>query len=372
MELPSVVVGGEAVQTHPQARLASRFAFGPHKFVAALAGVKAPAFDPDDAANADRVLLEIDAFSCNFRDRARLLTMLQGRAPATVTPLGSEFCARVVGVGTAVSELSVGDRVFTLNTWPEPVAPGVRPGVPTDQASRRVRVLDRRQVLRVPVGMPDEDAAAFTVGAQTTYAMVRRLALAPGEPVVVTAASSATSQFAIRALRNDPADPRIVALTGSDAGARAATESGASDVLTCASGAEPTVGELAAQLGGFAAVIDPFYDVHLPHIARHLRNGGRYITCGSAATHEGGARPGQVGDYQMLKAALSDLMIRNASFIGNCIGARTDLERAIGDYEAGRLAVPLDSVHTGAPAPFFERTWNDPNRVGKVVYRYER
>lgn len=49
--------------------------------------------------------------------------------------------------------------------------------------------------------MPDVVAAAFSLGAQTAYSLVRKLNLASGENVLITSARSNTALFAIRALR---------------------------------------------------------------------------------------------------------------------------------------------------------------------------
>jgi NADPH:quinone reductase-like Zn-dependent oxidoreductase len=369
----SVVVGDEALLPHPQAHGAGRFRLDRRTLVAALVPTAAPTFDPASPRDAEHVLVEVDAFSCNFRDRAILVRTREAEPPESVTPTGSEFCAHVLAVGCAVTDLSVGARVFAAMGWPEPVAPGMRPGVPTSHASRRHHRLHHRQLVHVPDGMGDSPAAAFTLGAQTAYAMVRRLGLIAGEAVLVTAASSSTSQFAISALRNDPAEPHIVALTTSAAAAGAARGRGAAGVLVLGGGhAEARVAELADELGGFAAIVDPYFDLYLPRLARLLRNGGRYVSCGLLAQYEGAPQPEWDDDGRRLSRGLWALCEKNAQFIGNCLGTRADLDRALGDYLAGRLTVPLDTVHTGPPAPFLERSWNDRGRVGKVVYRYER
>jgi NADPH:quinone reductase-like Zn-dependent oxidoreductase len=65
------------------------------------------------------------------------------------------------------------------------------------------------------------------------------------------------------------------------------------------------------------------------------------------------------------------VMMRNLSIVGNCIGLASDLEHALRDYEAGRLACAVDSVFGGTDTePFLERTYNDRSRFGKVVFRY--
>jgi threonine dehydrogenase-like Zn-dependent dehydrogenase len=69
---------------------------------------------------------------------------------------------------------------------------------------------------------------------------------------------------------------------------------------------------------------------------------------------------------------LMTAMFKNLQIIGNCIGLTTDLQQAIADYTAGKFDVVIDSVFTGNQiAEFFDRTFNQKDRFGKVVYRYD-
>jgi hypothetical protein len=66
-----------------------------------------------------------------------------------------------------------------------------------------------------------------------------------------------------------------------------------------------------------------------------------------------------------------NMLVKDVSVIWNCLGHTQDLVRAVADYQAGALPVTLDSVHTGdAIGAFLERTYNAPDRFGKVVFRY--
>jgi len=370
----SVVVGGEALLSHPRATGQGRFRLAGRELVSALAEARHPSFDTEDDHNRDRVLVEVSAFSCNYRDRGILL-QADLDAPNRVTPVGSEFCARVLQVGRDVSTLRSGDRVFANNQWPRAVADGVRAGIPTDHASRRHHCLHSRQLVRVPKTMSDEEAAAFALGAQTAYGMVRRLHLSFRDPVLVTAAASSTSQFTISALHNHPTRPHILALTTSAGAADSARRRGADEAVVIPRATLETLGAapeqlstLVADAGGFAAIIDPFQDVYFPVLAGLLRDEGRYISCGLAAQYQGADL--RVVPDGALARALAQLSLQNATFIGHCLGTGEDLERALRDYLDGRLPVPLDSVHTGPPAPFLQRSFIDRHRVGKVVYRY--
>jgi hypothetical protein len=69
----------------------------------------------------------------------------------------------------------------------------VRPwGLPTNHASRSRQVLPARKLVGVPISVTDEQAAAFTVGGQTSCAMVRRAGIHKGDEVLVTAGTSDT------------------------------------------------------------------------------------------------------------------------------------------------------------------------------------
>jgi hypothetical protein len=73
-----------------------------------------------------------------------------------------------------------------------------------------------------------------------------------------------------------------------------------------------------------------------------------------------------------LGEALRWALSLNLRLVFNCLGSRTDLERAIEDFNAKSLSVIVDSVfRNGDAATFLRRTYEDPNRFGKVVFCYE-
>jgi hypothetical protein len=95
------------------------------------------------------------------------------------------------------------------------------------------------------------------------------------------------------------------------------------------------------------------------------------ILCGLFAQNAGAeAEAGLRRDRDCLSDVMLQLMPRNLSIIGNCIGLRSDLQRAIDDYAAGVLPVRIDSVFRDDGAAFVDRTYNDTDRVGKVIWRY--
>jgi NADPH:quinone reductase-like Zn-dependent oxidoreductase len=224
-------------------------------------------------------------------------------------------------------------------------------------------------VIRVPDEMPDEIAAAFSVGAQTSYAMLRRLRLPPGASVLVTAATSNTSLFAIAALARHGAN--VYATTSRARRTAELARLGVRELVELDDTADARLLALARPLGGFDAIVDPFCDLHFRRLSKLLAPGGRYITCGIFDQTQkllGRERP-ESWDPQRL---LFGLIFGNVELMGNCLGTTDDLAAAIDDFCSGKLPVVVDSVYSGTEVgAFFRRTFEDRERFGKVVYRYQ-
>ena len=282
------------------------------------------------------MLLRVRAFSCNYRDKAFVRSLI-----------GSEFVADVVAAGRDVSSLVVGDRVVSA-----------------------------RKVRRIPSSMPDDVAATFSLNAQMAYSMLRRLELRPGSNVMVTSAVSNASLATLAALRAH--DVRVYAATSSAPWVDRLRAIGAEDVLVVERNLAgfrdaAHVGEFAAALGGFDYVIDPFFDLHIENAVEIMNPFGRYITCGLAGQNEfAAASAGVATRAPSANLLLGQMMLKNLTLIGNCIGLSSDLDAAVRDYERGSFRPPLDAVFSGDQAAgFLGRTFNDPDRFGKVAFCYE-
>jgi NADPH:quinone reductase-like Zn-dependent oxidoreductase len=256
-----------------------------------------------------------------------------------------------VDVGSKVTGVRAGDRVIGNNAYPDSGWPGVAPGVPSNHASREYQTLHESKLIKIPDEMTDEIGAAFSIGAQTTYSMVRRLELQAGAAVLVTAAKSNSSLFEAELLNLGVRQLFVI-----DRNTRFDAHSGMCGVVMAR--------------GGFQAVIDPYFDLYLRPSISVMGIGARYITCGLYDQYLGligkpvPAAPSGGGE-------LMSMMLRNLSVIGNCIGTINDLSNAIADFKSQRLPVMLDSVYSdGRAADFLDRTYNARNRFGKVVYKY--
>jgi NADPH:quinone reductase-like Zn-dependent oxidoreductase len=339
-----------------------------------------PVFDPADPDNEHHVLVRVCAFSCNYRDLSMVYHLLKSSGDGATTPFGSEFSGEVVAVGRSVKTLAVGDMVSGDYSYPEPRAvqgvdlTGVLPGVPTNNASRELAVFHEAKLRKMPPGVSVETAAAFALNAQTVYAMVRRLSLSAGDAVLVTAGRSNVALFAMQLL--SLVKTRTVVVTTSPSSVAKLEELGLARVVLIERPvgnllSYPTLREITRQSSGFVGVIDPLSDVYLLPVLVLMAIGGRYITCGSAhqlprARHRHRTQAGGMGElYEYI-------LLKNICVAGNCIGVPDDIDRAMADLRAGSVRVVVDSTYgTGNEMEFFERTFFDPERFGKVIYRFD-
>ncbi|MGE0041723.1 MAG: zinc-binding alcohol dehydrogenase family protein [Vicinamibacterales bacterium] len=335
----------------------------------------APAFDPSAPEHASHVLVKKRGFSVNYRDRALILSMVVRAPYGSYYPVGSDFVGEVVATGPAVRSLAPGDRVIGNAAYPASGAPGVRPGVPVNSASRELQVFHEVKVAKVPDTMSDEVAACFTIGAQTSFSMVRRLRLQAGERVLVTAGSSNTSLFAIHALANQPVTTSVI--TTSARHVERLRALGVAEVILLDRGRpswtdQPAMRQVLEDAGPFDAVIDPFFDINLGPATEVMRPGGRYISCGMLDQHTHLGIGTTVGAGPAPVAVMLRLLMGNLEILGNCIGTDADLRAAIDAHAAGRYPVVMDRTFSGRDAAaFFDRSYNAPDRFGKVAFIYD-
>lgn len=334
-----------------------------------------PLWASAESLQPQKVLIKVKAFSCNYRDKALILSAATQGKPDQINVIGSEFVGEVIAIGSAVNDLQIGDRVIANGAYPDSGASGVRGGLPTNHGSLEYRVIHRAKLVKIPPEMPDEVGAAFTIGAQTTYSMIRKVNPVAGDNVLITAAKSNTSLFAIQALRQY--DINVYVTSRSLKFERELLNLGVKRVIQIDPQADPWIDpDLARQIQdeteGFDCIIDPFFDLHIGKLLPALKQGGRYITCGLYDQYS--QYTGETFEYKgdSIRNIFTTAMLNNLHLIGNCLGTTEDLERAIADYAAGRLEVVIDSIFTGNEIEaFIDRTYNNPDRFGKVVYRYQ-
>ncbi|MDF9799374.1 NADPH:quinone reductase-like Zn-dependent oxidoreductase [Catalinimonas alkaloidigena] len=335
-------------------------------------------FDGQDPANSQKVLVKKKGFSLNYRDKSLIFKSLKycnsRQDKHYYFPIGSEFVGEVVAAGTSVKGLAIGDRVIGNGAYPDSGFEGATPGLPTNNASKEYEVFHYGKLARIPENMSDEVAAGFTIGGQTIGSIVRRLKIQEGNNVLLTAATSNTSLFALNTLKSKGAN--VYALTTSACFADQLTALGASDVFIVDrkhnSIGSQRLHEAIHMLKGFDYVIDPFYDLYLEKVVPLIKTGGSYVTCGLYDQYlEDIGQPfsDEQNNYQ---SVMNTILTNNISIVGNCLGCNEDLVRAIDDYQSIKTHVVIDSVYKGTEIrAFFDRTFNQQERFGKVVYLYD-
>ena len=332
-----------------------------------------PQFLPDSPEHEHSVLIQVKAFSLNYRDKVFIFKMTRKGPDTGFFVVGSDFAGQVLAVGRAVTTIQPGDRVMNDNSYPETRFPNLKPGVATNNGSKEYLILHEGKVAKMPDNMTYAVGGAFSIGGQTSYSMVRRLEIQEGMNVLVTSAKSNTSLFAIAALRSRGANVYASSTSNrfeAELKSFGVKELCVVDTRTQRFTAHPVLMEIAQQ-GGFHRVIDPYWDLHLSPALEVMAMGGRYITCGLYDQYLdliGKDTPGA----GKTGSELPLMMLRNLQLMGNCIGLSSDLEAAARDYAEGKFKVVIDSTFSNRRVgAFLDRTYAAPERLGKVVYEYE-
>lgn len=324
-----------------------------------------PDFHPGLPMFKDKVLIRVEAFSCNYRDKSLILhnaiRMKTNKWPRTAH-FGSEFSGVVEAAGSNVMNFQAGDRVMPNASYPDAPAAGEAPGIVTNTASQGWLVVHEAKLFEVPSWMSAEQAAGFSLAAQTAGSMVRRAELTPGETAIVASARSSTGICLIRTLL---ANKMHVIAVSSNTWAtheqKLIDPNGDVQFLTL-----DQLHEFSEHFPA-AVVFDFFTDRNFDQFINLLELGGRYVTCGFKDQHpemvEEQSTPTPFG------SALASLIVGNKILIGNCIGTTKDLESSL--EKADDIAVPIDSTYTVDEAEqFLDRSFNDFRKFGKVIMRY--
>lgn len=314
------------------------------------------------------ILVRINAFSCNFRDRAILhsfhdvCTKKYDENKLFFSPIGSEFVGIVEKVGSDVFEFKIGDRVMPNHSYPYK-SNGQFGGVISNFASQRLQMFNEAELIKVPDKMSDEEAASFSLSAQTAYSMVRKANVKKGDNVLVTSCSSNTSLAVLEILCNF--DCNIYA---------ASTNVGTIKELLADKDIQEivdlrTLKSNKSALPPLDAVIDPFIDINLKYLIPYINYNARYVYCGVYKQ----SSKYDYSNYTNLDSLeiYTLCMIKNASLIGNCLGLPMDLQEALKYYNEDKYHIHIDSIYSGNRiVDFFTRTFKEKH-IGKVIYKYQ-
>ena len=317
-------------------------------------------FDKNLKENKDRVVVKKKAFSCNYRDKSIIFNIANKAIDYEdiFFAIGSDFVAEVIDIGAKVIGLKVGDRVIANNAYPITNSDDVRPGIPSNQGSREYQIFHQAKLIKIPPEMSDEVAAAFSIGGQTSYSIVRKFNPTVGTNILITAAKSNTSLFVINALKKYGVN--IYATTTSNLFVEELKAIGVKEVIILEKKPNSllenqSIQKIVKETGGFDCVFDPFFDIYLGQAVELMNYDAKYITCGLYDQYFD-----LIGDkFPNYSLNFSDIMtmamLKNLQIMGNCLGTTEDLKNALRDYASAELEVIIDSVFTGDQVgAFFE------------------
>ena len=225
-------------------------------------------------------------------------------------------------------------------------------------------MLPAHKLMVVPERMSDVEAAAFSLGAQTSYSMVRRAGVEPGANVLVTAATSNTSLFLAQAARNAGGD--VTMTTSSAEKAERVRGFGFDRVFVVVRDAEAfdypsDLADHVHDIDGFDAVLDPYFDLHLNRSVPVLASFGDTSPVASSASSPSPARRRWPRSPSSTAPVLARAVEQNVTIVANCLGSTADLEHrgrrlhAGGPHGADRLGV-RGRVTRAVPAPHVLRS----------------
>jgi NADPH:quinone reductase-like Zn-dependent oxidoreductase len=159
----------------------------------------------------DEVLVQVHATTVNRSDvhtreanRSNglaisvLARMVSGLRRPRQRVLGREFAGEVVGVGAAVSEFAVGDRVFGLS------------GLSFGAHAEFICMRESARIAHMPVGMSFEEAAPICDGALNALMCLKQADLRKGRTILIYGASGAIGTAAVQLARYFDADVTAV------------------------------------------------------------------------------------------------------------------------------------------------------------------
>jgi NADPH:quinone reductase len=293
---------------------------GPQGAVFELRDTEVPAPGPG------QVLVAVRAAGTNRGELIRGADLKAGSPAAKPARAGGELAGEIVALGDGVTAFRPGDRVM-----------GRAPG-----SYAQFNLASPRALMRIPDGMAWAEAAAIPNVYVTAHdAMVTNAATAPGESVLVTAASSGVGTAAIQIARHIGANP-VIATTRAPAKAAALRALGAHEVVDTSDAGWPDAVLRVAGERGVDVIIDHVGGSLLAGNIRVLALKGRLVSVGRTGTRVG-------------ECDLDEIARKRAKIIGVTFRTRTPEESlACSERFATQM---LDAVAKGTLKPTLDRTF---------------
>ncbi len=303
---------------------------------------------PEPKAGPGEVVISVKAAALNFLDTLAVRGKYQFKPPMPFSP-ASEFAGVVESVGTGVTNVKVGDRVF---------------GSAGYGAASEKMVVKAAGLTPIPAGVSDEVASGVTVTYATgLHGLKDRGQLKAGENVVVLGASGGAGLAAVELAKLMGA--RVIACASSEEKLAICKERGADVLINYSSG--DLKEEIRKATGGNGAdvVYDCVGDKYAEPAIRAMNWGGRYLVVGFAAG-------------QIPKIPLNLLLLKNSSLVGVFWGAhaarepeqnKANLRQIIGWVAEGKLKPHIHKVFPLAQTADAIRELDRRASTGKVIIK---
>jgi NADPH:quinone reductase-like Zn-dependent oxidoreductase len=298
------------------------------------------------------VLVRLRAASLNFRDLAVVNgKYIRGPLERDTIPL-SDGAGEVEAVGSAVTELGVGDRVVATFAQGDPPA---ALGAPLDGTLTEYALFEPQGLLRLPAHLSFEEAAALPCAGVTAWnALTWGKPLRPGD-TVVTLGTGGVSILALQLAKL--AGARVIITSSSDVKLERAKALGADDLVNYTKTPE-WAAEVLRLTGGRGAdkVVETAALGTLPQSYQAVAPGGEIALIGVLTPPSGNLSP-------------HPLMFKGATLRGLFVGGREHFEGLLRAMDTAVMKPVVDSVFDFDAAPQAYEYLRAQKHFGKVVIR---
>ena len=297
---------------------------------------------------AGEALVEVAATALNFPDVLMIAGKYQSQPPFPFSP-GGEIAGVVSAVGSAVTNVAIGDRVFA----------GCGHG-----GMREALCVPAKALRPIPDGMSFVQASGISTTYGTSYyALKQRANLQPGENLLVLGAGGGVGIAAVELGRAMGA--RVIAAASTEEKRAAAIKAGAHDAIDYSDGDLKDKVKKLTDGNGADVIYDPVGGELFDQVMRCINWNGRVLVVGFAA-----------GDIPQLPINL--VLLKSCQVVGVFYGAFTARDPAataqnfteiLDFYSAGKID-PL----IGQTFPLTEyadalRCLSERRAIGKVVIK---
>jgi NADPH:quinone reductase len=304
---------------------------------------------PAPSCESGQVRIDVRAASVNFPDTLVIRGLYQHKPQLPFVP-GSECSGVVSEVGSAVTDLAVGDRVLSL------LGTGAF-------ASEVVVTTPPMQVLRIPDSMAWDDAAALNLTYGTAiHGLHRRAATRAGDVVLVTGAAGGCGLAAVQVAKAMGAT--VIAVAGGEQKVALAAANGADATIDHHEG-----GSIAERVREFTGdhgadvVFDTVGGADVRDLLRAMAWNGRFLVVGFAS--------GEIPTFRANQTILKSISIIGVAYGASAIvdpaSNRADFDQLFAWYEAGLVRPHIGHRFTLEAAAEAIEVVTQRRALGKVV-----